>query len=256
MNVNKCFCEDVMRLPDLPYSGAIGRCDMGALAGVLRFLALGVLCAGLAFAAEQKQWSNAANDRLLAMSVLERTKVLGLKIGPQCRPTKAMFIGHTEPKKKGATSLGIWSVMCETGRAYAVGVAPKVSEDPIPLTCDAFKAKTGYDCFRLVKSQAKVNYDGDYREIALDDFKLDKVQLIGRKIKTGGFLSQLGDVSVIGSREVDVSPVEIVTSRLTRDQRKALLLCQNRSCQLTVKGIVKRGYSGDFSIIADDIAIR
>lgn len=92
--------------------------------------------------------------------------------------------------------------------------------------------------------------DPNYRDISLDDLKLDKERLIGKKIRVSGLYQLMGDESLLAGDPGDMSPLWLDVHKVPREERKAMLDCPDRQCTFEIEGTVRRGLFG-VMIVAD-----
>lgn len=94
----------------------------------------------------------------------------------------------------------------------------------------------------------------DQNQIDLIDLKLDVAKMSGKSVTVHGTITILGDMAMLGEGSFDSTPIPVSLSRLSRDDRKALLENCEMQCGLTIKGKV-----GDVmmqkGVIAESIAL-
>lgn len=82
---------------------------------------------------------------------------------------------------------------------------------------------------------------GGYAPMDLADLKVDKDQLVGRKVETKGQFTMMGDIGLLADGAFDTTPVFVTVDRLPRDQRKRVNDCGAAlGCSLTIRATVGR----------------
>jgi hypothetical protein len=94
-----------------------------------------------------------------------------------------------------------------------------------------------------------------YRQIDVDDLKVDKNQMIGRKVSVSGLVQVLGETAMLKSGLMDMSPIFVDISSLPRSDRKTLLSGCNMGCQVSIDGHVGKTMM-QTGIIAESITIN
>lgn len=102
-----------------------------------------MLTAGLASASFV--WANPAQDRLVAMSEVDRSEALAVLVessGQPCRTVARTFF-QGEDEKGNA----FWNVECARGHSYVVQIKNDASGSTRVLTCRRLEAASGGRCF-------------------------------------------------------------------------------------------------------------
>lgn len=84
----------------------------------------------------------------------------------------------------------------------------------------------------------------EYQPMSLDDLRLDRAKLMGRKVNVTGYYQAVGDTAMLSNGMGDMSPIFVVTRDLPRDQRKQLLECPPGDCHIMVWGRVGHNFLG------------
>ena len=87
--------------------------------------------------------------------------------------------------------------------------------------------------------------------IDLIDLKLDAEKLMGECVTTEGQLMSLGEMVMLSDGLMDMTPVTVEISALSRTERKMVLECTQ--CRLVVRGTVSTTIFGD-GLIASQIS--
>ena len=80
--------------------------------------------------------------------------------------------------------------------------------------------------------------DAEYKQIELDDLKLDKNELRGKRVAVHAGVQVMGEVAFLKSGPMDMTPIFLDISKLPRDARKKLLSDCSMLCNATVSGRV------------------
>ena len=75
-------------------------------------------------------------------------------------------------------------------------------------------------------------------EIGLTDLKLDISTMQGKMVKVTGLLQIVGDLALIKGEPMDMSPIYMTTTHLSRIDRKSLITTCSLLCKATVVGKV------------------
>lgn len=78
---------------------------------------------------------------------------------------------------------------------------------------------------------------GKYASISLTDLKLDRAIMRGKKIETSGFLQVMGEMVFLKGDPMDMSPILVDVTHVSREGRKLALEC-DAGCRATVRGTV------------------
>lgn len=100
---------------------------------------------------------------------------------------------------------------------------------------------TGCAALAIMAAPASANPpqpDAQYQQINLDDLKLDKNELRGRKVAVHAVIQVMGEVALLKSGPMDMTPLFLDVSKLPRDARKKLLSDCTMTCGATVNGRV------------------
>jgi len=91
-------------------------------------------------------WANPAQERLAAMSEVDRSAALAIVVessGQVCRAVaRTFFQGEDE---KGNV---FWNVECSGGQSYVVQIKNDLNSSTRVLTCGRFQAVSGAACFK------------------------------------------------------------------------------------------------------------
>jgi hypothetical protein len=77
-----------------------------------------------------------------------------------------------------------------------------------------------------------------YKTVDLDDLKVDKAQMRGQHISVHSTVQVMGEIAVMKSGLMDMSPVFVDISKLPRDTRKRLLTDCAAGCSMWLGGQV------------------
>lgn len=94
-------------------------------------------------------WANPAQDRLAAMSELERSATLALFVvsgGNACRTVARTFFQGEDAKGNV-----FWNVACAGGESYVVVIKNDVPGSTRVMTCSRLRAVAGADCFKKLE---------------------------------------------------------------------------------------------------------
>ena len=95
-----------------------------------------------------------------------------------------------------------------------------------------------------------------YLEMKLIDFKLDKANLLDRRVEVKGNLAVFGSMAMLRNGPLDGEPVFIETNGLPREQRKQILQkCDLQGCRATVRGKTGSVFV-QVGIIAEQVLVR
>jgi len=75
-------------------------------------------------------------------------------------------------------------------------------------------------------------------EIELTDLKLDITTMKGKVVRVAGLLQSIGQMVVLKSGPMDMTPIWVNAAHLSRDDRKSLLTTCTVMCKATVIGKV------------------
>ncbi len=96
--------------------------------------------------------------------------------------------------------------------------------------------------------------DSEFHSISYTDLKLDFQKMIGKKVSVSGVLGSLGDTYFLSDKKFSTNNIIVEVAKLDRDTRKFLLTeCGGVGCQVTVKGVARKGIIGD-EITAMEVA--
>lgn len=90
-------------------------------------------------------------------------------------------------------------------------------------------------------------------EITLIDLKLDIAIMQGKTVAVTGFLQVMGDFVMLKGEPMDLSPVWVSTSGLSRDDRKSLITTCSFLCKATVTGLVGKTQLGMLGVNASTL---
>jgi hypothetical protein len=111
-----------------------------------------------------------------------------------------------------------------------------VKDDRTRLAC--------YDKIRddaVKAAQAENKQNSGYRPLKLVDLKVDVKTLIGKKVAVASQIQVIGEMAMLKSDELDMSPLFADFSKLSRDDRKKLASgCQVVLCQGIFYGVVRQ----------------
>lgn len=108
------------------------------------FMLAGVLGAGVSTAS-----ANPAQDRLAAMSEVERSEALAVFVesgGHSCRTVARTFFQGEDAKGNV-----FWDVECTGGESYVVVIKNDVPGSTRVMTCRRLRAVAGADCFKKLE---------------------------------------------------------------------------------------------------------
>lgn len=91
-------------------------------------------------------WANPAQDRLAAMSEVERSEALAVFVesgGHSCRTVARTFFQGEDAKGNV-----FWNVECAGGVSYVVVIKNDVPGSTRVMTCRRLRAVAGTDCFK------------------------------------------------------------------------------------------------------------
>lgn len=106
-----------------------------------------------------------------------------------------------------------------------------IGDDASRLAC--------FDSLAGAARPAKAEARSDYHEIDLADLKVDKASMIGQRVKVRGQIQVMGDIALLKSDAMDMTPLFFDYRKLPREQRKALLNNCTMPCDATVSGTVR-----------------
>ena len=94
-----------------------------------------------------------------------------------------------------------------------------------------------------------------YQAMSLVDLQVDMKTINGKKVATKGILQQVGEIVMLKDNPIDTTGVFVDTTKLPREDRKAILTKCTLYCSVTIAGKVA---SGDFQdqLVADQVAFR
>jgi hypothetical protein len=101
-----------------------------------------------------------------------------------------------------------------------------VSDATVRLRC--------YDA--LVPKNISAPASGKYANISLTDLKLDRANMRGQKIETSGILQVMGDMVLLKGDAMDMSPIFVDITRVSREVRQ-LALDFKMGCRETDSGV-------------------
>jgi hypothetical protein len=79
-----------------------------------------------------------------------------------------------------------------------------------------------------------------YAPVQLDDLKVDLKQMVGKRVSTRALIQSMGEVQMLKSDPIDMTPIWAVTGDLPREDRKKLVSgCQMIECGGTFYGTVR-----------------
>lgn len=79
---------------------------------------------------------------------------------------------------------------------------------------------------------------GEYQRIDINDLKVDRNQMRGKKIETLGRVSTMGEMVVLSAGQMDTSPIFVDATRVPRDQRRKLVEQCNLGCRAMIRGTI------------------
>jgi len=94
-------------------------------------------------------WANPAQDRLAAMSEVERSEALAVFVesgGHSCRTVARTFFQGEDAKGNV-----FWDVECTGGESYVVVIKNDVPGSTRVMTCRRLRAVAGADCFKKLE---------------------------------------------------------------------------------------------------------
>ena len=94
-------------------------------------------------------WANPAQDRLTAMSEVERSEALAVFVesgGHSCRTVARTFFQGQDAKGNV-----FWDVECTGGESYVVVIKNDVLGSTRVMTCRRLRAVAGADCFKKLE---------------------------------------------------------------------------------------------------------
>lgn len=94
-------------------------------------------------------WANPAQDRLAAMSEVERSAALAVFVeggGQVCRTVARTFFQGEDDKGNV-----FWNVACAGGESYVVVIKNDVTGSTRVMNCRRLRAATGTDCFKKLE---------------------------------------------------------------------------------------------------------
>ena len=91
---------------------------------------------------------------------------------------------------------------------------------------------------------------GPPTEIGLIDLKLDLSTMKGQTVKVTGILQLMGEMVVLKSEPLDMTPIWINASHLSRAERKSLLTTCSVICKATITGRVGYAAFGGYGLDA------
>lgn len=112
-------------------------------------LVLAVLLALVWDVAPLPLWANPAQDRLAAMSEVERSEALAVFIesgGHSCRTVARTFFQGEDAKGNV-----FWNVTCAGGESYVVVIKNDVPGSTRVMSCRRLRAVAGADCFKKLE---------------------------------------------------------------------------------------------------------
>ncbi len=116
---------------------------------------------------------------------------------------------------------------------------------------DAQSRLTCYDA--LGQPPAAVATAADYKRVALSDLKLDRQSMRGQRIEAAGTMQVMGEIVLLKDGMMDMTPIYVDTTNLSRVGRKFVLDC-NTGCSATVRGKVGVTKMMEVGIQADSIS--
>lgn len=90
-------------------------------------------------------------------------------------------------------------------------------------------------------------------EITLTDLKLDIATMQGKTVAVTGLLQVMGDYVMLKGEPMDLSPVWVSTSGLSRDDRKSLITTCSLMCKATVTGTIGKTQFGMLGVNASTL---
>lgn len=83
-----------------------------------------------------------------------------------------------------------------------------------------------------------------YSSMSLLDLKADIKSLVGKKVAVSGSLQMVGELAMLSSGPMDMTPVMVNIDKLPRDDRKQALKGCLTYCGVQINGTVKNGPLG------------
>ena len=108
-----------------------------------------ILAGMLAMASAPAVWANPAQDRLAAMSEVDRSEALAIFVqssGHPCRTVARTFFQGEDDKGNV-----LWNVECSGGVSYVVQIKNDVKGSTRVLACNRLEAASGMRCFKKLE---------------------------------------------------------------------------------------------------------